>query len=173
VYACVCSHFCCCCSVAKSYLTLGDPTDCNTPGFPVLHYLHAPSICSILHAQALCCAKLLSVPLFATLWTVAHQAPLSMGILQASILEWVAMPSSRGSSRPRDWTCVSYVSCISRWVLYYWRHLGSQCTGHWKKVKVKVSASRLVVSDSLQPHDMKLQHMILLTKALFLKGRAK
>ena len=26
------------------------------------------------------------------------------GILQARILEWVAMPSSRGSSRPRDWT---------------------------------------------------------------------
>ena len=31
-------------------------------------------------------------------WTVAHQAPLSIGILQARILEWVAMPSSRGSS---------------------------------------------------------------------------
>ena len=30
-------------------------------------------------------------------WTVAHQAPLSMGILQARILEWVAMLSSRGS----------------------------------------------------------------------------
>ena len=29
------------------------------------------------------------------------------GILQARILEWVAMPSSRGSSRPRDRTCVS------------------------------------------------------------------
>ena len=27
-------------------------------------------------------------------------------------LAWVAMPSSRGSFRPRDWTCVSYVSCI-------------------------------------------------------------
>ena len=26
------------------------------------------------------------------------QAPLSMGILQARIVEWVAMPSSRGSS---------------------------------------------------------------------------
>ena len=36
------------------------------------------------------------VQLFATLWTVAHQAPLSIGILQASILEWVAMPYSRG-----------------------------------------------------------------------------
>ena len=31
------------------------------------------------------------------------------GILQARILEWVAMPSSRGSSWPRDWTHVSYV----------------------------------------------------------------
>ena len=34
------------------------------------------------------------------------------GILQARILQWVAMPSSRGSSRPRDWTCVFYISCI-------------------------------------------------------------
>ena len=32
------------------------------------------------------------------------------GILQARILEWVAIPFSRGSSRPRDQTCVSYVS---------------------------------------------------------------
>ena len=29
------------------------------------------------------------------------------GILQAAMLEWVAMPSSRGSSQPRDQTCVS------------------------------------------------------------------
>ena len=27
-----------CCSVAQSCLTLCDPTDCSTPGFPVLHY---------------------------------------------------------------------------------------------------------------------------------------
>ena len=31
------------------------------------------------------------------------------GILQARILEWVAKPSSSGSSRPRDRTHVSYV----------------------------------------------------------------
>ena len=31
------------------------------------------------------------------------------GIFQARILEWVVMPSSRGSSYPRDWTRVSYV----------------------------------------------------------------
>ena len=40
------------------------------------------------------------------------------GILQARILEWVAMLFSRGSSQPRDWTCVSYVSCTGRQALY-------------------------------------------------------
>ena len=39
------------------------------------------------------------------------------GILQARILEWVAMLSSRGSSQPRDQTHVSYVSCIGKQAL--------------------------------------------------------
>ena len=30
---------CCCCSVVQSCLTLCDPMDCSTPGFPVLHHL--------------------------------------------------------------------------------------------------------------------------------------
>ena len=34
-------------------------------------------------------------------------------ILQARILEWVAMPSSRGSSRLRNQTHVSYGSCLA------------------------------------------------------------
>ena len=50
------------------------------------------------------------VQLFETLWSVAHQASLSMGILQARILEWVTMPSFRGSSQPRDQTQVSHVA---------------------------------------------------------------
>ena len=45
-----------------------------------------------------------------TPWTVAHQTLLSTGILQARILEWVAMPSSRGSSQPGDQT---QVPCIA------------------------------------------------------------
>ena len=40
--------------------------------------------------------------LFVTPWTIARQATVFLGILQARILEWVAMPSSRGSSQPRD-----------------------------------------------------------------------
>ena len=41
------------------------------------------------------------------------------GTLQARILEWVPMPSSRGSSQSRDQTYVSCVSCIGRQILYH------------------------------------------------------
>ena len=41
------------------------------------------------------------------------------GIFQARILEWVTISSSRGSSQPRDQTCISYASCVDRWVLYH------------------------------------------------------
>ena len=41
------------------------------------------------------------------------------GILQARIREWIAMPFSRGSSRPRDRTHISYISHIGRRALYY------------------------------------------------------
>ena len=44
------------------------------------------------------------------------------GILQEGILEWVAMPSSGGSSQPRDWTLISHVSWIGRRVLYHLHH---------------------------------------------------
>ena len=43
-------------------------------------------------------------------------------ISQARILEWVAIPFSKGSSWPRDGTCSS---CICREVLYHEHHLGS------------------------------------------------
>ena len=43
----------------------------------------------------------------AMLWIVAPQAPLSVGVLQARVLEWFAMPFSRASSQPRNWTHVS------------------------------------------------------------------
>ena len=65
-----------------------------------------------------------SVWLFATLWTVVHQAPLSMAF--SRLLQWVAMPFSRGSSQPSDgWNPVSSVSSIGGWVLYHWCNLGS------------------------------------------------
>ena len=41
------------------------------------------------------------------------------GILQAKILEWIAISSPRGSSLPRDRICISYISCVCRWILYH------------------------------------------------------
>ena len=36
------------------------------------------------------------------------------------MLEWIAIPSSRGSFQTRDWTHISCVSCICRQILYPW-----------------------------------------------------
>ena len=42
-----------------------------------------------------------------------------LGIFLARILEWVAISYSRGSSQPRDWTCISWISCTGEWILYH------------------------------------------------------
>ena len=44
---------------------------------------------------------------------------LCRGILQARILEWIAIPSSRASSQPRGQAHTPSVSCIGRQVLYH------------------------------------------------------
>ena len=56
------------------------------------------------------------------------------GIILAWILEWIAMPSSRGSSWPRDWT---HVSCIGRWILYHWamREVPIHTVGYYSAIK--------------------------------------
>ena len=45
----------------------------------------------LMHSDTQLCESISRIRLFATPWTVARQAPPSMGILQARILEWVAM----------------------------------------------------------------------------------
>ena len=87
------------------------------------------------HKTTWCCDSCMlnyfnTVQLFVKLRTVAHQDILSTGILQARILECMAMPSSRGSSPPRDQTCVSYASCTGRQVPYHQHHLGRCCDKH-------------------------------------------
>ena len=47
------------------------------------------------------------------------------GIFQARILEWVAISSSRGSSRPSNQIQFSCISCIGRQILYHLSHQGS------------------------------------------------
>ena len=79
------------------------------------------------YMQSVCMLSPFSrVQLFVTPWTVACQSPLSMGILQARILEWISMPSSRGSSWPGDQTCIS---CLLHWqVASLWLEPSMQST---------------------------------------------
>ena len=58
-----------------------------------------------------------SCPTFCDLMNCILQVSSVHGILQASILEWVAIPFSRGSSWPRDWT---QVSCIAGGFFTIW-----------------------------------------------------
>ena len=70
-----------------------------------------------LHSMCMLCAKSLHSCL--TLWDPELLLPGSSahGILHARILEWVTMPSSRGSSWPRVWT---WISCISGRFFTFW-----------------------------------------------------
>ena len=63
--------------------------------------------------------------LFKTTWTASYQAPLSMEFSRQEILEQVAMSSSRGSSQPRDRTCVCLHLLHCRQILYPLSHLES------------------------------------------------
>ena len=60
-----------------------------------------------MHVQSLKLCLTLCNPMdYSSLGSSVH------GLLQARMLACIAMPSSRDSSQPRDWTCVSCVSCI-------------------------------------------------------------
>ena len=92
---------------------------CTSVHLKSWHYLDSslPSVCvhvSLQSFPALCNPMDCSLP-----------APSVHEILQARILEWGAISFSRASSWPRDRTCISYISCIGRQVLYHKHHLES------------------------------------------------
>ena len=72
------------------------------------------------------CMLVSHVQLFVTPWTVAFQVPLSIGILQARILEWVAIPFFQGifliqGSNPGLLHC--------RQILYHLNYVAICCLG--------------------------------------------
>ena len=78
-------------------------------------------VCVRVRVRACVCVRvrdrsLSRVPLLATPWTVAHQAPLSVGFPRQEFWECVVISFSRGSFRPRDGT---HISCIGKQVLYH------------------------------------------------------
>ena len=80
--------------------------------------------CSNYYCCAMCVLSYFNcVWLFKTLWTVACQAPLSMGFSRQKY--WSGLLSFWGSPQPRDQAHVSFISCICRCVLYHSSHLES------------------------------------------------
>ena len=84
--------------------------------------------------KCVCCAMVSCFPrvrLFVSLWTVTHQAPLSMGFLQARILEWVAVFSSRRN----EWgqfRAKLFVRCCWSWTAKGWmRRMGWTSASSW------------------------------------------
>ena len=91
---------CHCCSVPRLCPTLCHPMNCSTPGFPVIKWKWSHSV-----AQ--------SCPTLCNLVDCSLPGSSLHGILQARVLEWVAISFSKGSSRPRDWTRVSRIASRS------------------------------------------------------------
>ena len=81
-------------------LTLCDPIDSSSPGSPIPGILQARTLEWVAISSSSAWKRkekvksLSRVPLFATPWTAAYQAPLSMGFFQARVLEWVAIAFS-------------------------------------------------------------------------------
>ena len=80
------------------------------------------------YQYSLCVKSLQSCPTLCDLMDCSPPGSSVHGILQAGILGWVAISSSRGSSWPRDLTHISCISCIGRRILYHyttWEALNS------------------------------------------------
>ena len=71
------------------------------------------------------------------------------GILQARTLEWVAMPFSRLSCWPRNWT---WVSCIGRQLLYHW--ITREVSRSTLLIAWRLTISVLQASYSVNQHEM-------------------
>ena len=92
------------------------------------------------------CARMFTrfshVWLLVTLWTVAHRALLTLGFSRQEYWNGLAMPSSKGSSRSRDQTCIS---CIAGRFLTTESPGKPLCKDHFSSVRL-LSYVRLFVT---------------------------
>ena len=111
---------------------------CSHEGFS---YFHNPSNAKKVYFMKDMRASMLSHFSCVWHWDLMDRSPPRssvLGILQARVLEWVTMPSSRGSSWPRDWTRVSFVFCIGRRVLSTSASWEAQIYLFWNRKILKV-----------------------------------
>ena len=85
------------------------------------------------------CAQ--SCPILCNPWTVARQAPLSMGSPRQEYSSGLPFPSPEGSSQCRDGTCISRVVCIGR----YWSGLLFPSPGYLPNPRIEHRSPTLQV----------------------------
>ena len=113
---------CTCCSFCLNHLEVDSsrkpswwPSTVGSHGaFCFIHLDRNPlsiCVCTCMHAQS---CQTLQTHESSPSGSSAH------AVFQARILEWVAISSSRGSSQPRDQTCVSCISCTDRQIHCSW-----------------------------------------------------
>ena len=108
-------NFVCACSpMLRQCLTFCNPKDCSPPDFSLYGISQARQTLNFVCA---CSPMLRQCLTFCNLKDCSPPDFSLCGISQARTLEWVTTSSSRGSSQPRDQTCVSY---IGKWILYHW-----------------------------------------------------
>ena len=77
-----------------------------------------------------CCLVVSRVQLFCNPMDCSPPGSSVHGISRTRILEWVAISFPRGSSQPRDWTCVS---CNGKQILYHWATYCVAKPGQWEQ----------------------------------------
>ena len=109
-----------------------------------------------------CPRSLSRAQLLETLWTVAHQASLSMRFSRQyspRTLEWVAMPSSRGSSQPRG---QAQGSRIASRFFTVWATREAQASPYSLSISLSILPEVLYVNLCyLHPNDPRLKYEIL------------
>ena len=93
--------------------------------YTVRSYHIAQGVCVCVCGYVLSCLRLCDSMQCSLPDSSAH------GIFQPRILEWVAILYFRGSSLPRDWTWLSYVSYVGRQILHHWATWEAYITGNY------------------------------------------
>ena len=141
------SPCCCCCSVTQLCLTLCDPVDCSTPGFPVLHHFpELPKLMSIKSVMPsnhliLCHPLFLLTSIFPNIRVFSSESALHISWPKHWRFSFIISPSNEYSgliSFRIDWFDLLVVQGTLKSLLQY--H-SSRASVHWCSAFFKVQLS--------------------------------
>ena len=128
-------------------------------------YSERSSVCGVSGETCMCCVLWWKQPWWTSVWVCACSVTAVVsdcnfmdcslpgssvrGILQARILEWGAMPSSRDSPWPRSWTWITCASCIAGRFFTHWATWEANFCLSWCKMKLRMENNAHHISCSV------------------------